>query len=233
MALPIEASEPLLRKWLINLMPVYKLNHTPVFPPVHLAEEDGLLAVGGDLHPNRILEAYHQGIFPWFNEDDEILWWSPNPRFVLFPDKLILQKSMRPMLRNQAYRFALNTDFEGVISHCASVNRPGQDGTWITTEMKKSYISLHQLGYAWSAECYYNDELCGGLYGILLDGIFCGESMFALKPNASKYALIHLVNQLKTYGVKLIDCQVYTPHLESFGAEMISRETYLSYLPTY
>jgi leucyl/phenylalanyl-tRNA--protein transferase len=212
-------------------MPVFTLIKEPIFPPVHLAEEDGLLAVGGDLHPTRLLEAYHQGIFPWYNEDEEILWWSPDPRCVLFPDKLIIQKSMRPILRSSEYRFALNENFESVISNCANVKRHGQSGTWITPDMKKSYIELHHMGYALSAECYIKNELCGGLYGILLDGIFCGESMFSLKPNASKYAFIHLISHLKRLDVKLIDCQVYTPHLESLGAEMITRKDYLRYLP--
>lgn len=212
-------------------MPVFRLNSSPIFPPVYLAEEDGLLAFGGDLTPTRLLEAYHQGIFPWYNEDEEILWWSPDPRFVLFPEELIVHKSMRPILRNQDYSFAINKNFNSVVSQCAAIYRPGQKGTWITSEMKKTYESLHKLGFAISAECYYNNELCGGLYGILLEGIFCGESMFSLKPNASKYAFIHFVHELKKRGVKIIDCQVYTPHLESLGAEMISRDVFLNYLP--
>ena len=212
-------------------MPIFQLNKSYLFPPVNLAEEDGLLAYGGDLHPTRLMEAYRQGIFPWYNEAEEILWWSPNPRFVLFPNKLIVHKSMRTLLKHPDYTFALNNNFEAVITKCASIRRPGQDGTWITSEMKTAYIRLYQLGFAVSAECYYKNELCGGLYGILLDGIFCGESMFSQKANASKYAFIHFVQHLKEHGVKLIDCQVYTPHLESLGAEMISREKYLMYLP--
>ena len=214
-------------------MPIFRVDQHYHFPPVHLADEDGLLAYGGDLHPTRILHAYHQGIFPWFNEDEEILWWSPDPRFVLYPHKLKIHKSMRGILNNPDYRFALNQNFDQVVHYCSEIDRPGQDGTWITHDMKKAYSKLHSLQFAISAECYYKNELCGGLYGILLSGVFCGESMFSRRSNASKYTFIHLVSYLQTIGVKLIDCQVYTSHLESLGAEMISRKEYLSYLPPF
>lgn len=201
------------------------------FPPVHLALEDGLLAYGGDLSSERLLLAYQKGIFPWFDEDDFApLWWSPDPRFVLFPDKIKISKSMKPMLNRDDIEFKINHDFEQVIHHCKVTNRTNQLGTWITTDMEKAYIELHKKGIAHSAECWYHNKLVGGLYGIKLKHVFCGESMFSLMPNASKRAFIQYVAQLKKENIQLIDCQIYTAHLESLGAEMIPRATYLNYL---
>ena len=202
------------------------------FPPVEEAMEDGLLAMGGDLHPERLKLAYSQGIFPWF--DSHIpLWWSPDPRFVLFPEKLVITKSMRPILRNPKYSFRTNTAFEQVMRNCMQINRKAQDGTWISDALIQSFVILHQQGIAHSAECWENNELIGGLYGIRMGKLFFGESMFTKKSNASKYAFIHYAKELAKEGVVLIDCQVYTEHLESLGAEMISREVFMNYLLQY
>lgn len=207
------------------------LNDTIWFPPVSAALEDGLLAIGGDLKVERLLLAYSNGIFPWFNEDEEFpLWWSPNPRFVLFPENLKVHKSMKPILHNKQWQFTVNKAFEQVITNCANVYRTDQQGTWIGHDMQKAYINLHQLGHAHSAEVWENDVLIGGLYGVKINHVFCGESMFALKPNASKFAFIHYVQQLKKEGIQLIDCQTHTNHLESLGAEFIDRNLFLDIL---
>lgn len=207
------------------------LTNTLWFPPITEAMEDGLLAIGGDLSTERLLLAYQQGIFPWFNEEEELpLWWSPNPRFVLFPEKLKLHKSMKPVLNNKQWKFTTNTAFTQVIKNCATVNRTNQQGTWIGKEMQKAYIKLHQQGYAHSAEVWENNVLIGGLYGVKINDVFCGESMFAQKTNASKYAFINYVQQLEKQGVKLIDCQTHTQHLESLGAEFIDRDLFLKIL---
>lgn len=206
------------------------LNDKLEFPPVVEAAEDGLLAIGGDLSDQRLLLAYRHGIFPWFSEDEPIMWWCPDPRFVLFPEELKVSKSMQQIIRKDKFEYRCNAAFESVIQNCRKINRPGQDGTWITNEIIKAYTSLHQQGYAISAETYRNGKLCGGLYGILLGKIFFGESMFSLEANASKFAFIHLVKGLKEKGVTLIDCQIYTPHLESFGARMIPRSTFTQIL---
>lgn len=201
------------------------------FPPVTESLQDGLLAIGGDLSTERLLLAYQLGIFPWFNEEEELpLWWSPNPRFVLFPEKLKVHKSMKAVLNNGLWRFTINKDFEQVISNCAKIKRTNQQGTWIGNEMKEAYIKLHQQGYAHSAEVWENNELIGGLYGVKINQVFCGESMFAQKPNASKFAFINYVQQLKNEGIKLIDCQTHTTHLESLGAEFIDRDLFLKML---
>lgn len=203
------------------------------FPPIDEALNDGLLAIGGDLSEERLLLAYRKGIFPWF-EDDVPLWWSPDPRFVLFPEKIIVSKSMHAVIRKNIFRFEMNSDFEAVITHCQQVKRHGQHGTWITPEVKEAYIDLHRKGYAISAETYnINNELVGGLYGILLGKIFFGESMFSTESNASKFAFILLAERLKTQGIQLIDCQVYSVHLESLGAEMIDRRAFQHYLEMY
>ena len=199
------------------------------FPPVHHAEPDGLLAIGGDLSPNRLLEAYKKGIFPWY-EGEYILWWSPDPRFVLFPDELRVSHSMKQLLRQQAFRFTINSAFEKVIHECKSTKRKGQQSTWITSSVEKAYVNMHQLGHAFSAEAWKSDELVGGLYGIRMGKVFFGESMFSKTNNASKFAFINFVQQLKNEGVQLIDCQVYTPHLESMGARMIPRKEFVDYL---
>ena len=210
-------------------MPLFALNNELIFPPVHLSEPDGLLAIGGDLSPERLLLAYPKGIFPWY-EGDHILWWSPDPRFVLFPDELKVSKSMQQLLKKNAFNFTINRSFKEVINSCKTVSRRNQESTWITDEMKNAYINLHHMGYAHSAEVWLNDELVGGLYGIRLGKIFFGESMFSKVSNASKYAFIIYVYTLLLEGVKLIDCQVYTEHLESLGARMIEREKFVQLL---
>ena len=199
------------------------------FPDPAQASSEGLLAVGGDLSVERLLLAYKSGIFPWFNSDEDlILWWTPNPRFVLFPDRLKVSKSMGQVLRNAGYTVTMNKDFKAVISECSKAKRAGQAGTWITEEMIKSYVKLHHLGYAKSVEVWQNEQLVGGLYGIDLgNGVFCGESMFAKVSNASKVAFISFI-QSTTY--KIIDCQVHTDHLESLGAEEIARDDFLKFL---
>ena len=199
------------------------------FPDPAQASAEGLLAVGGDLSVERLLLAYRSGIFPWFNSDDDmILWWTPNPRFVLFPDRLKVSKSMAQVFRNGDFTVSMNKDFKTVISECSKAKRAGQAGTWITEEMIKSYTKLHHLGYAKSVEVWQNDQLVGGLYGIDLgNGMFCGESMFAKVSNASKVAFISFIQNT---NYKIIDCQVYTKHLESLGAEEIGRIKFLSYL---
>jgi leucyl/phenylalanyl-tRNA--protein transferase len=202
------------------------------FPPLQTADEDGLLAMGGDLSTERLLLAYRSGIFPWYNEDEPICWWSPSPRFVLYPNELKVSSSMKTILQNGKYRFTTNRAFEQVIKNCKTVSRHGQDGTWISHAMQKAYTTLHELGYAQSAETWQDGELIGGLYGIRLGNIFFGESMFSLKPNASKFAFINYVRQLQKENVQLIDCQLHTLHLESLGARMIPRELFTEILVT-
>ncbi len=199
------------------------------FPNQSHATSEGLLAVGGDLSAERLLLAYHHGIFPWFNSDDDmILWWSPNPRFVLFPDRIKVSKSMAQVLRNKDFTVTVNKNFESVITECSKAERSGQAGTWITQEMIKAYTKLHYLGYAKSVEVWQNENLVGGFYGIDLgNGVFCGESMFAKVSNASKVAFISFIQNT---NYRIVDCQVYTKHLESLGAEEIGRDAFLSYL---
>ncbi len=210
-------------------MPVFALDKAIVFPPVHLAEPDGLLAMGGDLSTERLLKAYHQGIFPWYN-GDIILWWSPQPRFVLFPSELKLSKGIKPLLKRNEFEFTTNKAFAKVIHLCKKTMRPGQEGTWITDEVEKAYCKLHELGHSHSAEVWKNDELVGGLYGIKMGKVFFGESMFSKTSNASRYAFIKYVQQLQEEGVELIDCQVYTEYLESMGARMIDRQEFIQQL---
>lgn len=200
------------------------------FPPVEKADEDGLLAIGGDLCTERLLLAYRSGIFPWYNENEPICWWSPDPRFVLYPDELKVSKSMHTVLQNGRYHFTINKTFERVIQNCKTVARPGQDGTWISSAMQEAYITLHKFGYAHSAETWQERELVGGLYGIRLGNLFFGESMFSLESNASKFAFINYVRQLQKENVQLIDCQLHTNHLESLGARMIHRELFTQIL---
>ncbi len=209
---------------------MYLLTEEMVFPPVALADADGLLAVGGDLSTERLLLAYRSGIFPWYNEEEMIQWWCPNPRFVLYPDELNISKSMKRIIAQQQFAFTINKAFEAVIKNCQTIMRPGQYGTWIQDEVVQAYTQLHQLGYAVSAEAWQDGELVGGLYGIRLGNIFFGESMFSKKSNASKFAFIQYVQQLQKENVKLIDCQVYTQHLESLGARMIAREEFCALL---
>lgn len=210
-------------------MPLFALEKQLAFPPVHLSEPDGLLAVGGDLSIDRLLLAYRSGIFPWY-EGDHILWWCPDPRFVLFPNELKVSKSMSVLLKRNTLEFTVNKAFVDVINNCKTISRKEQNGTWITDEVKKAYSRLHETGYAHSAEVWENGELVGGLYGIRLGKVFFGESMFSKRSNASKYAFISYVQRLKLEGVELIDCQVYTEHLESLGAAMIRRDHFISLL---
>lgn len=202
------------------------------FPNQSLADDEGLLAVGGDLSTERLLLAYNKGIFPWFNEDEPILWWSPDPRMVLFPKELRVSKSMRQLLKKQVFTITFNTAFDLVIKQCAQVKRAGQSDTWITNDMVKAYTKLHKEGVAVSVEVWQNDELVGGLYGIDLKEkkVFCGESMFSKVSNASKAGFIALVSYFKEQDYALIDCQVYTSHLESLGAREISRSDFLKFL---
>jgi leucyl/phenylalanyl-tRNA--protein transferase len=213
-------------------MPLHALTNTLWFPPVEDAMDDGLLAMGGDVSVERLLLAYQKGIFPWYDGDTP-LWWSPDPRFVLFPEKLKVSKSMELLIRKKAFRFSVNEAFPAVIRSCKELQRPGQDGTWITDELENALIELHKMGYAHSAEAWLGQELVGGLYGIRLGKLFFGESMFSKASNASKFAFIHFVQQLKKEKVHLIDCQVYTAHLESLGAEMIPRKEFIAALDTY
>lgn len=202
------------------------------FPPVESANSVGLLAFGGDLSPERLIKAYSGGIFPWYDSSQPILWWSPDPRMVLFPENLKVSKSMKQLLKKEAFEVTFNKDFETVIENCATAPRQGQLGTWITPKMKEAYIELHKRGFAQSVEVWQEGELVGGLYGIYLKEkkVFCGESMFAKKSNASKYGFIKLVKKLENEGVRLIDCQVYTEHLASLGADEIPREVFIEYL---
>lgn len=206
------------------------LNDKLLFPPVEMATQEGIVAIGGDLGVERLLLAYRSGIFPWYSEDEPIVWWSPDPRFVLFPEKLRVTKSMQSVLNNGAFRFTLNRAFTAVLQNCKTITRKEQEGTWITPAVQNAYTQLHELGYAHSAEAWMNGELVGGLYGIRLGNVFFGESMFSKVSNASKFAFINYVRQLQKEKVTLIDCQVYTPHLESLGANMIARKKFIELL---
>ena len=208
-------------------MPLTLLDESLWFPPVTEATEDGLLAIGGDLSTERLLLAYRNGIFPWFNEDEPPLWWCPHPRCVLFPTELYISKSMKQLLKRNAFTVTVNRAFEEVIDLCGAT-RKEQEGTWITDEIMDAYIQLHRLGFAVSIEAWNNNELAGGFYGIRMGKVFFGESMFSRQSNASKYAFISYVQQLQKEGVVLIDCQVYTEHLVSMGARMIDRDLFLS-----
>ena len=199
------------------------------FPPPHKAMEDGLLAIGGDISVARLLLAYRSGIFPWYN-DDTPLWWHPNPRFILYPNEIKISKSMKQILAKNTFQFTINTAFKEVITNCKNANRKEQDGTWINENIINVYTQLHQQGFAFSAEAWYNKKLVGGLYGIKMGNIFFGESMFSYQSNASKFAFIKYVEQLVKEGIVLIDCQVYTEHLESLGAVMMKRNEFMKIL---
>jgi len=209
---------------------MYFLTDIIEFPPVSETSPEGILAVGGDLQPERLLLAYRNGIFPWYSEYDPIIWWSPDPRMVLFPDDLKVSKSMKQLLRRETFTVTFNTAFEQVIRACASIERPGQDDTWITNEMEEAYMELFEMGYITSAEVWCDDKLVGGVYGVNLGHMFCGESMFAYESNASKFGFIHLVRRLKAEGCQIIDCQMHTNHLASLGAYEVPREVFLAYL---
>ncbi|MFK5973906.1 MAG: leucyl/phenylalanyl-tRNA--protein transferase [Flavobacteriaceae bacterium] len=210
--------------------PIIILSNRLEFPSLENANAEGLLAIGGDLSPERLLLAYKSGIFPWFNEDSPILWWSPNPRMVLYPKKINISKSMRKVMKSNQFSLTKNSCFEKVIDNCASTKRIDQDGTWITAAMKLAYIELHKKGLAKSYEVWEKGELVGGLYGIDLGHVFCGESMFATVSNASKFAFIKLAQELNTKNYTLIDCQIYTKHLKSLGAEEVPRDQFVSIL---
>lgn len=195
------------------------------FPDPREANEDGIVAWGGDLHPYRVLDAYRSGIFPWYSKNDPILWWSPNPRLIMELDDVKISRSLKKNIKKFEYKF--NTQFSQVVKHCASTPRNNQEGTWIQPEVVESYTYLHQMGYAHSVESYFNGELVGGLYGIVVGKVFCGESMFAIMSDASKAAYIVLVKHLKKWGFSFIDCQVPTQHLKSLGAKEITRDEYL------
>jgi len=211
---------------------VHFLTKSLWFPPVTDASEDGLLAVGGDLSPERLLLAYQSGIFPWYSEGQPILWWSPDPRMVLFPKQLKVSKSFRKTIKSEKFTVTFNQNFTEVIENCAVIRREGQDGTWITSEIEKAYINLHKKGHAVSVEVWQDEELVGGLYGIDLpeNRVFCGESMFAKVSDASKVGFYYLVQFLEGKNYRLIDCQIYTEHLERLGAEEISKEEFLRHL---
>lgn len=208
-------------------MPIYRLIDEPVFPPPDLAEPNGLLAVGGDLSPERLLLAYAMGIFPWFNESDPILWWSPDPRFILEFDELRISRSLAKLLRRGTFEVTFDRAFAEVIAACGKTQRPGQEGSWITAEMVQSYQRLHKLGHAHSVEVWRSGNLAGGLYGVCLGRCFFGESMFFRVPNASKVAFVSLVEHLKARQFELLDCQMPTTHLASLGAREIPREEFL------
>ena len=209
---------------------MHQLNSEHIFPSALSANNDGIVAIGGDLDPKRILQAYKQGIFPWFESDDYLVWWSPDPRMVLFPAKLKISKSTKKILKDGSFNVTFNQSFDQVVECCASVKRFGQNGTWITDGLKKAYNLLHKEGHAFSVEVWKDFELVGGLYGIDLGDVFCGESMFSKENNASKIGFIHLIKELTKNGYKLIDCQVPSAHLKSLGAEEISREQFLNFL---
>ncbi len=213
-------------------MPVFWLpDDTMIFPDPALANSEGILAIGGDLSAERLLLAYRMGIFPWFNPEDPIVWWSPDPRFVLFPDDLKVSKSMRPYFNKEKFQLSFDTQFEEVMRNCQISKRSGQaGGTWITESMIAGYCELHELGYAHSVEVWQAGELVGGLYGIALGMCFFGESMFAKANNASKFGFISLVRRLKAKGYELIDCQQHTKHLASLGAIDIPRDHFLALL---
>jgi len=203
---------------------IFRLDERLIFPDPALAEEDGLLAIEGDLSAERLILAYQNGIFPWYSEGDPILWFAPHERFVLYPHELRISKGMRQITRSSKFKVTFNQSFAEVIRACADAKREGQDGTWITAEMQQAYINLHQLGIAHSVEVWQEDVLAGGLYGVAVGNVFCGESMFSKVSNASKLALIALC---QTGKYKMIDCQLHTEHLESMGARMLSRDEYM------
>jgi leucyl/phenylalanyl-tRNA--protein transferase len=203
------------------------------FPPVTETDEDGLYAIGGDLSTERLLLAYRKGIFPWFNEDEPICWYCPDPRFVLLPTDIKISKSMQTFMRNNVFSFSVNKAFDDVIENCQKAVRKYGPGTWISNQIIQAYKKLHDSGFAESVEVWEKDKLVGGLYGVKLGKVFFGESMFSLKSNASKFGLIKYAERLQSQGIKLIDCQVYTTHLESLGAKPIPRAEFLDLLEKY
>lgn len=209
---------------------MYFLTKELYFPPVEEASHEGILAIGGDLSVERLLLAYRSGIFPWFDPDEPILWWSPLERMVVVPSLYKVSKSTRNLMNQNKFKITFNQDFRAVITNCQQVERKDQSGTWITNDLIEAYVKLHEMGFAQSVEVWQNDELVGGLYGVDLGNIFCGESMFSKVSNASKIAFVSLVNYLKENNYKLLDCQVHNDHLEKLGAFEISRETFIKVL---
>ena len=212
-------------------MAIFRLPEEHYFPPPCLAEPNGLLAIGGDLLPSRLLLAYSSGIFPWYSEGQPILWFSPDPRYVLLPKDLHIGRSLKKRIRKKDYELKLDTAFDEVVEQCSSKSRTGQFGTWITQDMKKAYSRLFSMGFAHSAEFWVDGQLLGGLYGVVIGNLFAGESMFAHQSDASKIAFVWLVRQMAQWDIELIDCQVYTDHLSRFGAKEIPREEYIERLP--
>ncbi len=211
-------------------MSVFLLENDIYFPPASLAQEDGLLAIGGDLSPERLIEAYKNGIFPWYSEDYPIMWWSPDPRMVMFPKEFKRTKNLRRLVNKGIFEVKFDSNFKKVLKECASVDRGNQDGTWITQEMIDAYIKLHELGIAHSVETYFNGQMVGGLYGLAIGKVFFGESMFYNKSNASKVAFWHLVEKLLEWDFDIIDAQQQTDHFKSLGGRAIGREKFLTLL---
>lgn len=209
---------------------MYFLTKELYFPPVDETSYEGILAIGGDLSIPRLLLAYRNGIFPWFDEDDPVLWWSPPERMVVAPSMYKVSKSMRNLLNQNKFRVTFNQNFSDVIKGCQMIYRPGQNGTWLSDDFVESYTALHQMGIAKSVEVWQDDELVGGLYGVDLGHVFCGESMFSKVPNASKIAFVTLIKSLHENNYKLLDCQVHNDHLEKLGAFEISRDTFMKIL---
>ena len=205
-----------------------RLGDAHVFPSPRSANRHGVVAYGGDLHPNRIIEAYKNGIFPWFESDDNLMWWSPDPRMILYPNKIKISKSLNSFIKKTPLKITFNKDFKEVIESCSNIKRLGQKGTWITKRLKESFIKLHEKGLAMSVEVWENSQIVGGLYGLDLGDIFCGESMFSKSTNSSKVALVYLAKELKKNNYKFIDCQIPTAHLKSMGGEEISRDEFLA-----
>jgi leucyl/phenylalanyl-tRNA--protein transferase len=214
-------------------MAIYLLDHQPIFPNPDFADKSGIVAVGGDLSVPRLLEAYANGIFPWYSDEEPIIWWSPDPRCILFPEKIHVSRSMKKLFEKKIFSVTYDTYFEEVINECQRIDRFGNPGTWITDEMKQAYLALHYQGYAHSVEVWKNHQLAGGLYGISIGKCFFGESMFSRVSNASKFALIYLANTLMKANFHFIDCQIESVHLASLGAEKIKRKDFLKILRCY
>jgi leucyl/phenylalanyl-tRNA--protein transferase len=208
-------------------MPIYTLNEKIAFPPPEKADPTGILAVGGDLSIERLILAYRSGIFPWYSDGEPLIWWSPDPRFVLFPDEFKVSTSLKRIVKSGKFRVTFDQNFKTVIGSCSRIKRRHEDGTWITSEMLEAYCAMHKAGHAHSVEVWLGDELAGGLYGVAVGKCFCGESMFTKVSNASKVALVALVERLKMQGCSMIDSQVHTDHLEKMGAREIPRKEYL------
>lgn len=209
---------------------MYYLSEALYFPAVDTASTEGIVAFGGDLSTERLLLAYRSGIFPWYADDEPILWWSPDPRMVLFPNEFVASKSMQNIINRNQFKVTFNQSFAEVIANCQKIKRDGQSGTWITDDMIAAYVRLHEHGFAKSVEVWHNEELVGGLYGIDLGHVFCGESMFSTVSNASKVAFISLVDQMKAANYQLLDCQIYNEHLESLGCVEIDRASFINIL---